>query len=938
MICKRCGKPIPEGLIYCPSCGEKGEEALKDADFSVLKVVANTQMINEMSQQLDADEDYDMEPKFEPMPDPDDLTEEQLEALSPKERKAWEKRRKKKEKEQQKAAKEKARRVKAENPGKKGRAGRFFLVLLLLAALAAGGYFAYITWLTPEARFNNAMLKGREAVENGDYGAAVEAFGKAVAVDSRSKEAYIARANAYMNMGDTTRALDDYIKAYFIDTTDAELCEKLGDAYYQQQIYDNARNYYDSALKLVPQRAELYAKLADVEIASLQRDTALETLEKGIQITEDEELQRKYDALLNNKFEDYMEEAAAAEEGGDLEGAVQSYTLAAALQPERSEAFTARAKAYLAQEKYSEAAADFRTAISLGEKTEENYLSFADAEEAMLGDRATSSRELVELMEEGWQETESELILKRLVAVTPSQPAGNYEETFALSLNSYCNLYYTLDGSAPTVESEKYTRPLEIGVGDTVVTVLPVSNGGVTGEPITLSYNVTTVEMKAMAAFEAYFADHFNDMDQDVFLYDVSDDGLVDMIIVDHNSDDSKLFRVRVYVFDGNVVTPVYNNSKATEETLCLASYDGKYALASLSVTEEEKDKVKIRTETYELYTVLQDNETNTVRSFKVTYEGETLTKSELEGENVRFIRIVGVPYFSQDAFGKFEAPENAYAEGTGVGETMDGNFYTTDEALAALVPGSAFLKLPEGVKTFVLYGENIYYYGGGEDDAKTLYTAPLQALSEENAAQKLGEGDGETLTYSGGWLYVGDGKRFSAADGEEKTDTYPNMDTLVLMDGRYLFYKVKLADGLTRSDRDMFNAVDVLAKYDKDCIYFTTDSGLFQLKTGTEPVLTAYTLNGSYLYETALDLKDLTGQVLTGADGAIFLLQEGGVTQLDSATGSVVKSYEVSGVGKDSRMLATASGTLIIDKDGKGSEYLVLNLGDGSLRSTAQE
>ena len=59
---------------------------------------------------------------------------------------------------------------------------------------------------------------------------------------------------------------------------------------------------------------------------------------------------------------------------------------------------------------------------------------------------------------------------------------------------------------------------------------------------------------------------------------------------------------------------------------------------------------------------------------------------------------------------------------------------------------------------------------------------------------------------------------------------------------------------------------------------------------------------------------------------------------QLDSATGSVVKSYEVSGVGKDSRMLATASGTLIIDKDGKGSEYLVLNLGDGSLRSTAQE
>ena len=39
----------------------------------------------------------------------------------------------------------------------------------------------------------------------------------------------------------------------------------------------------------------------------------------------------------------------------------------------------------------------------------------------------------------------------------------------------------------------------------------------------------------------------------------------------------------------------------------------------------------------------------------------------------------------------------------------------------------------------------------------------------EENAAQKLGEGDGEPLTYSGGWLYVGDGKRFSAADGEEK-------------------------------------------------------------------------------------------------------------------------------------------------------------------------
>ena len=944
MLCKNCGREIEDALPFCPYCGQK--TASEDSAVPVEEDAYSQEDVNAIIREPVGDPipvpsvtdetipftlPDDLPEVTEPSDEAAEETEEIEEELSPRERRAKEreearalkqaeKERRMEEKEARAAAKARSRRARAERPRRKGVVGRIFLVLLLLAALGAGGYYAYLRWLSPEARYEAAMQNGAAAAESGDYESAVTCFDKAVSIFTTA-DAYIARGDAYVASGKVSNAIDDYTKAFFIQSDNAELSEKLGDAHFQEKAYENARDAYETAMKLRPSKA-LYGKLADTWLALGERDKALEVLRQGLDATADAALQSKYDALLGAKYEDYLEEGEKAQE---TEAALTAYSLAIALQPERTEAYAARAAVYAASGAYSDACSDYRQAIYLGDKTAEQYLAYADAAERLLAEGKGNRRELIGVLEEGFSATESDAILERLTAVSPSQPAGEYEATFRLELDSLCTLYYTLDGTDPTGDSAQYTKPISVEEGDTVIRILPVSAGGVEGSVVELRYNVTTPLMKDMAALEQSFAEHFNDADHEVFLYDVSGDELPDMIIVDKNTDD-KTYRVRVYVYDGSVVTPVYNYSKATPENIFLCLYEGKWCLVTVS-SEKEEDK---RVDTWRLFTVLQDNATQEIKSFKETYEKDEKKSSELDGVTIRFVPLVGVPSLSVDAFGKFEAPENNFALSTDAAQYYEGFLYTNREALLELLPGAR--KLPVETERFVLADGNVYYYGTGEEDGKTLYCVPLTGT--EATAKQLGTGDGETLVWSGGWLYVGENRRINAADGQVVTDAYPNVDKLVWFDGRYLFYQNKLSDTLTRSDRDLYNTMEVLAKYSQDDLVLTTDELLLVLKTGDEPTLTAYTLSGTYVYSVALDAKKVDGRCLVSG-GKLFVLCEKGVAQVELATGEQTATFDVEGLGKDSALVAATPSALILSAGDEDGTLLVLSFADGTVRKT---
>lgn len=70
---------------------------------------------------------------------------------------------------------------------------------------------------------------------------------------------------------------------------------------------------------------------------------------------------------------------------------------------------------------------------------------------------------------------------------------GTYSEPQEVRLLSTGDgtIYYTLDGTEPTMKSAAYTEPIILGEGETVVTAVCVNNKGVMGEPVSRTYSVT---------------------------------------------------------------------------------------------------------------------------------------------------------------------------------------------------------------------------------------------------------------------------------------------------------------------------------------------------------------------------------------------------------------------------------------------------------------
>ena len=108
---------------------------------------------------------------------------------------------------------------------------------------------------------------GLRYLSEGNYEEAIIAFTAAIEIDPKQPLAYVGRGNAYIGSGETsenlTAALADYEKALELDET----------------------------------LADVYVKLADIYISMQDRDAAIATLLRGKEITGNEDILTKLDAL-----------------------------------------------------------------------------------------------------------------------------------------------------------------------------------------------------------------------------------------------------------------------------------------------------------------------------------------------------------------------------------------------------------------------------------------------------------------------------------------------------------------------------------------------------------------------------------------------------------------------------------------------------------------
>jgi len=172
--------------------------------------------------------------------------------------------------------------------------------------------------------------------------------------------------------------------------------------------------------------------------------------------------------------------------------------------------------------KYQQAESYFNKAISKDKTKAEAYIGMSkvyqaqddlDKAEQLLLDAIGDQPDNVELyevilefyMETGQEGKISELLaecrdedilkqLKKYVSDVPEFSLDDdktYDEVQKLSISSSGEtIYYTLDGSVPAPNSKKYTEPIQLGEGETVVRVISVNEKGIPSLEISKTYKI----------------------------------------------------------------------------------------------------------------------------------------------------------------------------------------------------------------------------------------------------------------------------------------------------------------------------------------------------------------------------------------------------------------------------------------------------------------
>ena len=113
-----------------------------------------------------------------------------------------------------------------------------------------------------ESLANAALQRGIDAYTNHDYDGAVKEFKRSVGLGRNSSYAADAAsylAMTYLQLEDPDNAIKAYKTAFQIDSSRDDIHIKLGNLYFSQEKYDDARAEYAEAVRLNPSTVNRYS-------------------------------------------------------------------------------------------------------------------------------------------------------------------------------------------------------------------------------------------------------------------------------------------------------------------------------------------------------------------------------------------------------------------------------------------------------------------------------------------------------------------------------------------------------------------------------------------------------------------------------------------------------------------------------------------------------
>lgn len=172
---------------------------------------------------------------------------------------------------------------------------------------------------------------------------------------------------------------------------------------------------------------------------------------------------------------------------GDYTVAVERFKKAVSKDAKKPDAYTGLSKVYIAEEELGKAEKVFLTAI---EDQGSNAKLYEAAIEFYID---TNQPEKVSVLLDDCDDKKVLSVLSVYVSKEPefSLEEKTYEDVQEVTLTSDGKaIYYTEDGSIPTMSSKKYSEPIQIGEGETIITAISVNKKNIPSIPTVKRYKV----------------------------------------------------------------------------------------------------------------------------------------------------------------------------------------------------------------------------------------------------------------------------------------------------------------------------------------------------------------------------------------------------------------------------------------------------------------
>ena len=204
------------------------------------------------------------------------------------------------------------------------------------------------------------LEKGLAYVKSHNFKAAIDAFNKAIEIDSTYAYAYNNRGFAYYELGNYKKAINNYDRGIKLDPGLSIAYNNRGLAYTKLGNYKKAINDYDRGIKLDPKyegpfflRGVVYAILGNYNQAVKDFDKTIE---------------------LNPKYaKAYSARGLAYKKLGNYNKAIKDYDKAIELDPKDADVYLERANVH-AKYRRPQAIEDMKMAARLGDKKAQNIL------------------------------------------------------------------------------------------------------------------------------------------------------------------------------------------------------------------------------------------------------------------------------------------------------------------------------------------------------------------------------------------------------------------------------------------------------------------------------------------------------------------------------------------------------------------------------------